>query len=110
LSPSLASPATAGKRSLADRRLHAARNNASTISATRIRETIIRSSNAPRVSNVNFTISVGTVVPRTVRLVPLPTLVVDVEPAWDGYLYFIVGDEIIVVEPNTLKIVAVIAV
>jgi hypothetical protein len=77
---------------------------------TRIRETIIRSNNAPRATNVNFNITVGAVVPRTVRLAPLPALIVDVEPAWRGYMYFVVGDEIIVVEPNTLKIVAVIAV
>jgi hypothetical protein len=74
---------------------------------TRIRETVIRASNAPRATNVNFTISVGTAVPRTVRLAPLPTLIVDVEPVWRGYMYFIVNDEIIVVEPNSLKIVAV---
>jgi len=77
---------------------------------TRIRETIIRSSNAPRATNVNFTISVGTAVPRTVRLVALPSLIVDVEPAWRGYMYFLVNDEIIVVEPHSLKIVAVIEV
>jgi hypothetical protein len=77
---------------------------------TRIRETVILSNNAPRASNVNFRITLGTVVPRTVRLAPLPTLIVDVEPSWRGYMYFLVGDEIIVVEPNSLKIVAVIAV
>ena len=77
---------------------------------TRIRETVIHGSNAPHASNVTFAVSVGTVVPRTVRLAPLPTLIVDVEPTWRGYMYFIVGDEIIVVEPNSLRIVAVIAV
>jgi hypothetical protein len=61
-----------------------------------------------RVDNVNFTISVGTVVPRSVRLVSVPGPIVEIVPAWRGYLYFMVGDEIIIVEPRSMKIVAVI--
>ena len=74
---------------------------------SRIRTTVIQSSNAPRVSNVNFSISVGTVVPRSVKVVAVPSTLVEIHPAWRGYMYFIVGDEIIIVEPRTLKIVAV---
>ena len=83
----------------------------STEQRTRIRETVIKQGNAPRMSraNINFNISVGTAVPRTVRLVTLPGPVIEVYPAWRGYLYFIVGDEIVVVEPGSLRIVAVIA-
>lgn len=83
--------------------------NISTEQRTRIRETIIKESNAPRVTNVNFNISVGTVVPRTVTLAPVPVTVIEIQPAWRGYVYFIVGDEIIIVEPGTHRIVAVIA-
>ena len=75
---------------------------------TRIRETVIRSGNAPRVTNVNFALSVGTVVPRTVTVVVLPTTVVEIYPAWRGYKYFLVGDQIIIVEPDTLRIVMII--
>ena len=75
---------------------------------TRIRETIIRSGNAPRVTNVNFALSVGTVVPRTVTVLVLPTTVVEIYPAWRGYKYFLVGDQIIIVEPDTLRIVMII--
>ncbi len=82
--------------------------NISTEQRTRIRQTIVKESNAPRVTNVNFTVSVGTVVPRTVRLAPIPVTVIEVMPAWRGYDYFLVGDDIIVVEPGTLRIVAVI--
>ena len=71
---------------------------------------MLQGSGAPRVTNVNFSINVGTVVPRSVKLVVIPTILVEIHPAWRGYLYFIVGDEIIVVEPRTLKIVAVLAV
>ena len=75
---------------------------------TRIRETVLRPGNAPRVSNVNFQINIGVVVPRTVRVAPLPVTIVEIQPSWRGYMYFIVDDEIIIVEPGTLRIVAVI--
>ena len=86
-----------------------ARVNISTEQRTRIRETIHKMGNAPRVNNVNFTISVGTVVPRPVHVVPLPAAVIEIYPAWRGYVFFLVGDEIIVVEPNSHRIVAVLA-
>jgi hypothetical protein len=75
---------------------------------TRIRETVFKGGNINRVSNVNFNISVGTVVPRSVHLVTVPSTIVEVHPAWRGFLYFVVNDEIIIVEPGTLRIVAVI--
>jgi hypothetical protein len=83
----------------------------STEQRTQVRQTILQSGNVPRVSRseVNINISVGTVVPRSVRLVSLPERIVTIRPAWRGFLYFVVEDEIIVVEPGTLKIVAVIS-
>jgi hypothetical protein len=36
---------------------------------TKVRETVLAGSNVPRVSNVNFSISVGTTVPNTVHIV-----------------------------------------
>jgi hypothetical protein len=80
----------------------------STEQRTRIRESVLRGGNVNRVSNVNFNIRVGTVVPRSVHLVAVPPTIVEVHPAWRGFLYFVVNDEIIIVEPGTLRIVAVI--
>ncbi len=77
---------------------------------TKIRETVIRSSNAPRVTNVNFSVSVGTVVPRTVRYAPLPPLLVEYYPTWRGYHYVIIDEQIVIIEPSSFKIVAVLAV
>jgi hypothetical protein len=78
---------------------------------TKIRQTIILKSDAPRVSNVNFSLSVGTVVPRErVKLVAVPPPLIEIHPAWRGYLYFIVGDQLIIVEPSSHRIVAVITV
>ena len=59
-------------------------------------------------TNVNFSLTVGTVVPRTVTVVVLPAVVVEIYPAWRGYKYFLVGDRIVIVDPDTLRIVMII--
>lgn len=76
---------------------------------TKIHQTIIKQGNAPRVSNVNFSISVGTTVPRSVRLVAVPAAIIEIQPAWRGYEYFMVGDRVVIVDPNTMQIIAVIS-
>jgi hypothetical protein len=86
--------------------------NSRNVSLTTEQKTTIRTrvltSNAPRVEGrVNFDIRVGVAVPRTVRIAPLPVEIIEIEPTWRGYMYFVNGDEIIVVEPGTLRIVAV---
>ena len=69
--------------------------------------TTIRQSNVRPVTNVNFTVSVGTVIPRTVVLHALPAAVIEVYPAWRPYRFILVGDEIVVIDPATHRIVAV---
>jgi hypothetical protein len=75
---------------------------------TRIHETIIHERNAPRVNSVNFDVSVGTRVPRGVRFAALPPTILEIEPAWRSFEYFLVGDEIVIVDPRSLEIVAVV--
>jgi len=74
---------------------------------TKIRETVLRVGNAPRVTNINFSINVGIAVPRTVRVIAVPEVIVDIHPDWRGFLYFVYEDEIVIVDPNTYRIVAV---
>ena len=69
--------------------------------------TVIKSQNVRPVTNVNFSISVGTHVPRNVGFHPLPREIVTIYPDWSGYEMFLVGDQIVVVNPRTLEIVAV---
>jgi hypothetical protein len=69
--------------------------------------TVIRDQHIAPVNNVNFSISIGTRVPREVSFHPLPAEVVTVYPEWRGYEFFLVRDQIIVVDPGTLEIVAV---
>jgi hypothetical protein len=69
--------------------------------------TVIKQQRVEPASNINFSISVGTRVPREVRFHPLPAEIVTVYPDWRGYEFFLVRDEIVVVNPRTLEIVAV---
>ena len=69
--------------------------------------TVIRGQHVAPVNTVNFSIAVGTRVPRDVSFHPLPVEVVTVYPEWRGYEFFLVRDQIVVVDPRTLEIVAV---
>lgn len=69
--------------------------------------TIIHKQNVKPVTNVNFSISVGTKVPRTVTFHPVPTEIITIYPAWRGYEFFLVREEIVIINPRTLEIVAV---
>lgn len=73
---------------------------------TRI-STVIRDQHVAPVNNVNFAVTVGTRVPRDIGFHPLPGEIVSIYPEWRGYEYFLVRDEIVVVDPRTLEIVAV---
>ena len=64
--------------------------------------------NVQPLNSVNFSLSVGTAVPRDVRLQPLPTEVVEVVPQYRGYDYVVYNDEIIIIEPSTREIVYII--
>jgi hypothetical protein len=70
--------------------------------------TVIRDQHVAPVTNVNFSISVGTRVPRDVSFHPLPAEIVTIYPDWRGYEFILVKDQIVVVDPQTFEIVAVI--
>src|SRR5262249_7090953 len=76
---------------------------------TTIRQSVLTSS-APRVTSVNFDVRIGTVIPRSVHLVAVPSTLISIEPRWRGYRYFVYNDEIIIVEPDTLRIVEVLVI
>jgi Protein of unknown function (DUF1236) len=78
----------------------------STEQRTRI-TTVIRNQHAAPLNSVNFTIAVGTRVPRDVTFYPLPTEIVTFYPEWRGYEYILVGDQILVINPRSQEIVAV---
>jgi Protein of unknown function (DUF1236) len=67
----------------------------------------IQQYNARPMTNVNFSTSVGSRVPRNVHFYRMPEEMVYFYPHWRGYDYFLVSDEIFVVNPRTHEIVAV---
>ena len=73
----------------------------------KIRETL-RGEKVEHLNNVPFSITVGEAIPRTVHLYRFPVSVMTYAPQYRDYEYFMVGDEILVVDPGTLRIVAVI--
>jgi hypothetical protein len=59
-------------------------------------------------AQLNVSVRVGTHVPDSIRFYPLPVEVLVVYPEWRGYDYIMVGDEILVINPRTHEIVAII--
>jgi hypothetical protein len=76
---------------------------------TRIQQTVLAGRNVPRVDNVNFSLSVGTAVPSRVRIVDVPPTLIEIYPQWRGHQYFVVRDEIVIVD-RSRKVVAVVPV
>ena len=72
-------------------------------------KTIVGRGNASRFSgNVDFDVRVGTRVPRSVHFTALPEDIVRIVPEYRGYDYVLVRDEILIIDPETLEIVAII--
>jgi len=69
---------------------------------------IIREQKVERV-NLNVSVSVGTRIPTSVHLYPLPQQVIVIYPEWRGYDYILVGDQIVIIDPRTHEIVAIVA-
>jgi len=61
-----------------------------------------------RVSNVRFDYHVGHVVPRHLHLYPVPREVITLFPYYRDYSYFVVDDEICIVDPHTYVVVDVV--
>ena len=71
---------------------------------------LVQARNAPRVSSPNFNVSVGTQVPRTVRFAAHPRTIVEIEPEWRDFEYFMIGDQMVIVDPRSMEIVAIVEV
>ena len=73
---------------------------------TRLHETM-SSGDFRRVDHVDFSLAVGTRVPDTATFYDVPETIVDILPQYRGFEYIVVGDELVIVDPDTLEIVAV---
>jgi hypothetical protein len=78
---------------------------------THLRDSVIDARGAPRVGHVDFDVTVGTLVPRDrVHVVRVPETLARIDPRWHGYLYFVVADQVVIVNPRDMRIVAVLEV
>ena len=59
-----------------------------------------------RLNRADFSLEVGVAV--RVRLYTLPPEIVEIVPEYRGYDYVLVGDEIVIMDPDSLEIVAII--
>jgi hypothetical protein len=82
--------------------------NLSTEQRTKISTVIKEKVHVQPLTHVNFSISIGTRVPRDVHFYPLPPDVISYYPAWRGYEFVMVGNEILVIDPATFEIVEII--
>jgi len=74
---------------------------------TKIKDVIVRDRNVARVGSANFSVSVGARVPRDVHVSVLPPEVVTIVPEYRGFEYVLVGDQLLIIDPDTLEIVAI---
>lgn len=58
-------------------------------------------------AKLNVSISIGTRVPESVRYYPIPQDVIVIYPQWRGYNYILVGSQILVIDPRSHEIVAI---
>jgi len=61
-----------------------------------------------RIEHPEFSVSVGAEIPRSVHVEVLPPEIVEIVPEYQGFDYVMVGDEILIIDPTSLQIVAVI--
>src|SRR5499426_3947578 len=59
-------------------------------------------------TNVNVDVSVGSSLPRSVRVFDVPSDIVRINPEFRGKKFTVVRDEIVIIEPSTHKVISVI--
>ena len=68
----------------------------------------IKQEKVQEVTNVNFNITIGAMVPSTVHYYRLPSRIVEIYPEWSGYEFILVRGKYIILRPRTHEIVYII--
>ena len=97
----------AGEQNRATTGQGAAAGSARLTTEQRTKITTIIKQNKVEPARLNVTVAVGTRVPDSVHFYPLPVEVFVIYPEWRGYNYILVGDQILVIDPRTHQIVAI---
>jgi hypothetical protein len=75
---------------------------------SRIAAVVGKGSTARYTGNVDFSIQIGSALPRRVHVEVLPEDIVEIVPQYRGFDYVLVGEQILIVDPRTLEIVAIV--
>jgi hypothetical protein len=76
--------------------------------AAKVAQTLRASRISRSSQNTNVNVSVGASLPQDVVVDPLPPTIVELVPEFRGYDYFVMGDEIVIVDPATRQVVEII--
>ncbi|MGO7205170.1 DUF1236 domain-containing protein, partial [Rhizobium ruizarguesonis] len=83
--------------------------NISVEQQTEIRS-VVKEVHVEPVREADFTVSVGTTIPKKIRLEPLPPRIVEIVPQYKAYRFFLLADgRIVIVDPSAFTIVYIIA-
>jgi hypothetical protein len=74
----------------------------------RIRITSIIKQQKVESAHLNVSVTVGTRIPESVHVYPLPVQVIEIYPQWRGYEYILMGDQIVIIDPRTHEVVAIV--
>jgi hypothetical protein len=86
-----------------------ASTNVSADDRTKVRSEMVRA-NIRDAGNINVNVQIGATAPRTITeyWMSMPEEVVTIVPAWSGYRVVRIGNEILIIEPDTFRVVGVI--
>jgi hypothetical protein len=102
--------AQTGQSGMTGRNVHTTgRANLPQAKAAQVAQTLRGSGKVQRAPNIDVNqVSIGASLPGEVILDPLPPTIVDLVPEFRGYDYFVVGDEVVIVDPTTRQVVEII--
>jgi Protein of unknown function (DUF1236) len=61
-------------------------------------------------ATINISVNVGVAIPRETRLYSVPEDILVIAPAYRDYRYFIIGDRVCIVDPDTFEIIDIIVI
>jgi hypothetical protein len=77
--------------------------------AAQVAQTLMSSGRAQTSPNINVNeVRVGADMPGDVIINPLPPAILEIVPEFRGYDYFVVGDEVVIVDPASREVVEII--
>lgn len=83
--------------------------NISVEQQTEIR-TVVKDVHVEPVRETDFTVSVGTTIPKKIRLEPLPPRIIEIVPQYKAYRFFLLADgRVVIVDPSAFTIVYIIS-